>query len=121
MSKTPTVSIRILDKDYQVACPPEQQDELKKAALFLDEKMRGIRKGSRVVGIDRIAIMASLNITHEMLYGERPSEGMSPKLKGQLEELNGKIDNALDHFTESLKSYKAAKKTKATSRKKAKA
>lgn len=115
---TPTVSIRILDKDYQVACPLDQQDELKKASMYLDEKMRDIRKGSRIVGIDRIAIMASLNITHDMLYGERPSEGINPKLKGQLEELNDKMDEAIERLTESAKSYKTVKKSKTTVSKK---
>ena len=62
-----TVSVRILDKEYQVSCPPEEVDELTASAKHLDAQMRRIREGGVVVGLDRMAVMAALNIAHDLL------------------------------------------------------
>jgi cell division protein ZapA len=59
--------VTILDKEYQVACPPEQQAELLLSARHLDEQMRAIRSTGKVIGLERIAVMAALNISHELL------------------------------------------------------
>ncbi|MEM1191471.1 MAG: cell division protein ZapA [Pseudomonadota bacterium] len=67
MSKAGTFSVTILDKEYQVACPPEQQAELLLSARHLDEQMRAIRSTGKVIGLERIAVMAALNISHELL------------------------------------------------------
>ena len=68
MSQTPTtVEVRILDKEYLVACPQEEQEALLRAARHLDTKMREIRSSGKVFGTERIAVMAALNITHEAL------------------------------------------------------
>ncbi|CAA0079866.1 Cell division protein ZapA [Zhongshania aliphaticivorans] len=68
---TNTVSIKILDKEYQVACPPEEQAALTQAGQFLDQKMRGIRTSGKVIGLERIAVMAALNISYEMLQAKQ--------------------------------------------------
>lgn len=62
-----TVAVTILEKDYQIACPPEQQSELLLSARHLDEQMRAIRSTGKVIGLERIAVMAALNISHELL------------------------------------------------------
>lgn len=62
-----TVSIDILDKSYQVACEPEQEAELKQAASDLDDQMRAIRSTGKVIGLERVAIMAALNLSHQVL------------------------------------------------------
>lgn len=62
-----TVGVTILEKDYQIACPPEQQSELLLSARHLDEQMRAIRSTGKVIGLERIAVMAALNISHELL------------------------------------------------------
>ena len=68
MSRTAnTVSVTILDKEYQVACPEDQQAELLLSARHLDEQMRAIRSTGKVIGLERIAVMAALNISHELL------------------------------------------------------
>jgi cell division protein ZapA len=68
MSKpSSTFSVTILDKEYQVACPPEQQADLLLSARHLDEQMRAIRSTGKVIGLERIAVMAALNISHELL------------------------------------------------------
>jgi cell division protein ZapA len=61
------VSVRILEKEYQVACLPEERSELLDSAEFLNAKMREIRDNGNIVGLDRIAVMAALNLSHELL------------------------------------------------------
>ena len=64
---TITLSVNILDRDYQVSCPESEQQSLLKSARYLDEKMREIRSKGSVVGNDRIAVMAALNVSYELL------------------------------------------------------
>jgi cell division protein ZapA len=61
------VTVNILDRDYQISCSPEEEALLRSAATYLDEKMREVRDRGNVIGIDRIAVMAALNIAHEFL------------------------------------------------------
>ena len=62
-----TVSVRILDKEYQVSAPADEVDELTKSARILDERMNEIRDSGKVFGADRIAVMAGLNLSHELV------------------------------------------------------
>jgi cell division protein ZapA len=62
-----TVTVKILEKEYQVSCAPEEVEELHASARHLDAQMRTIRDSGRVFGVDRIAVMAALNTTHDML------------------------------------------------------
>ncbi len=61
------VSVRILEKEYQVACLPEERSELLDSAEYLNLKMREIRDGGNIIGLDRIAVMAALNLANELL------------------------------------------------------
>jgi len=93
-SKSSPVTIRLLDKDYQVACPPEERAALLESARYLDEKMREIRDNRKMIGSERVAVMAALNITHELLRcrtaGENPAA-----LEGKLRQLQGKVEAAI--------------------------
>lgn len=62
-----TLAVTILDKEYLVAGPEEASQELERSARYLDSKMREIRASGRVFGVERIAVMAALNIAHDML------------------------------------------------------
>jgi len=64
---TVPVHVTILGKDYQVACPEDQQDALIASARMVHQNMEKIRNTGKVVGVDRIAVMAALNIAHELL------------------------------------------------------
>ncbi|HAD32049.1 MULTISPECIES: cell division protein ZapA [unclassified Methylophaga] len=64
---TVPVNVTILGKDYQVACPEDQQDALIASARMVHQNMEKIRNTGKVVGVDRIAVMAALNIAHELL------------------------------------------------------
>ncbi|HTY49310.1 MAG TPA: cell division protein ZapA [Steroidobacteraceae bacterium] len=68
MSAEPArVSVRILEKEYFVACPHEERAALLDAAEFLNARMREIRDTGKVVGLDRVAVMAALNLANELL------------------------------------------------------
>ena len=100
MSDTQTVTVSILDKDYQVACPAEQQAELIVSASYLDKQMRSIRETGKVIGLERIAVMAALNISHELLKAsEQVDDGPGSKTPAidddSFRSLNRKIDEAL--------------------------
>lgn len=101
---TQTVAVRILDKEYQVACPPEQQAELLMSAKHLDQQMRAIRETGKVIGLERIAVMAALNISHELLRARNgaepattsePDAGSDIPTAKSLTNLNAKLDDAL--------------------------
>ncbi|QKT03126.1 cell division protein ZapA [Ectothiorhodospiraceae bacterium 2226] len=93
---TRAVSVRLLDKEYLVGCPEAEQDGLRRASLYLDQKMREIRAGGKPMGLDRIAVMAALNIAHELLV-ERGDKGATadPVLDARLNALGERIDAAL--------------------------
>ncbi len=61
------VSVRILEKEYQVACLPEERSDLLDSAEYLNVRMREIRDAGNIVGLDRVAVMAALNLSHELL------------------------------------------------------
>jgi cell division protein ZapA len=93
--KTQTIAVSILDKDYQIACPPDQQAELIDSARYLDAQMRKIRGNGKVVGLERIAVMAALNIAHELRHQDKTKEVAPGAGSEQVKRLNNKIDNAL--------------------------
>jgi cell division protein ZapA len=88
---TITLTVNILDRDYQVSCPSSQQQALIQSARYLDEKMRGIRAKGSVVGTDRIAVMAALNVSYELLES---TERLKQLDQGSVSLLN-KINTAL--------------------------
>ena len=67
MTQPNTVTVHILDKEYCIACPQDERANLESAARYLDGKMREIRTSGKVIGADRVAVMAALNITHDLL------------------------------------------------------
>lgn len=70
MTANAQVTVRILDRDYHVACPPEERESLLKAADLLSQEMSEVRDSGRVVGMDRIAVMVALNLAHQYLQAE---------------------------------------------------
>jgi len=67
MSETKSLDVYIMGREFRVACPDDEQEELLAAVSYLDRKMREIRDSGKVIGVERIAIMAALNIAHELL------------------------------------------------------
>lgn len=81
------VSVRILDRDYQVACPPEERDSLIKAADYLNRRMLEIRDSGRVVGVDRIAVMVALNLAHQFLEADSGKDALAGEAAHRVERL----------------------------------
>ncbi len=88
------VTIHILDKEFRIACPEQEHDALIASAHFLDNKMKEIRDGG-VVGQDRIAIMAALNLTHELLSQKSHREKYVKSMGTRIQSLQEKIETAL--------------------------
>ena len=88
------VKVSIMGREFSGMCDEEQQDALTQAAVHLDRRMREIQKGGKVLGIERCAIMAALNITHELLDLKRRSDE-SGDLSGRIRDLQHKIDAAM--------------------------
>jgi cell division protein ZapA len=89
------VTVRILDKEYRVACNPDEQDGLLESARMLDQNMRQIRQSGRVIGSDRIAVMAALNIAHELILLQRAREDADDDRDQRLQRLQNRLADAL--------------------------
>ena len=90
------VSVRIMEKEYVVACPYEERSALLDAAEFLNGRMREIRDSGKVVGLDRIAVMAALNLAHELLQGARTASPSSTAASAhRVRALRERVEGAL--------------------------
>ena len=88
------INISIMGRDFSVACPPEEQDDLFEAARYLDKNMKEIQKSGKIIGSERCAIMAALNITNDLLRLQKSTAGQE-KMQSKLDSLQQKIDDAL--------------------------
>jgi len=95
MSDTTTVSVKILDKEYQVSCPREEVEALTASARHLDQQMRQIRETGKVFGLDRIAVMAALNIANELLQKREQLNSIQSEANGRARSLTDRIMVAL--------------------------
>lgn len=99
MSDAHSLVIHILDKEYRVACPPGAQDSLLRAAHHLDEQMREVRQAN-VVGLERIAIMAALNMSHELLEARDKLEDGGGGSDERIDALLRRLESGLRTFDE---------------------
>ena len=88
------IDIRILEREYQFSTPPDEEEKLISAAKFLNQRMKEIRDGGRVVGTERIAVMAALNLAHELLHGEN-APAASTNNNSRLSTIIHKIEDVL--------------------------
>ena len=93
------VSVRILEKEYQVACLPEERSELLDSAEFLNGKMKDIRDAGNIVGLDRIAVMAALNLAHELLKRNR-NEAIENEVTERVRQMRERVESALSRGTQ---------------------
>ncbi|VXB96912.1 Cell division protein ZapA [Luteimonas sp. 9C] len=92
MSATEAVSVRVLDREYTVGVTPDERDSLMAAAKLLDTRMREIRGANRMAAVDRIAILAALNLAHELQQlGDGQSRG-SNEVASTVASLHRKLD-----------------------------
>lgn len=92
------VVISILGKEFSVACPADERSALEAAAHYLDQRMREIHESGKVMGMDRCAVVAGLNITNELL-GLRGDGGgnVGPVMGRRIEALCARIDLVLQN------------------------
>jgi cell division protein ZapA len=95
MSEPSRVTIKILDKEYQVACPPDERTALLDSAELLNARMREIRDRGRVVGLERIAVMAALNIANELLHSRDRGDVLETKAKAKVRAMRERVESAL--------------------------
>ena len=103
MDHSKTRTIRVMDKEYQINCPDGHEEELREAAYLVDRRMRNIRQGGRVVGLERIAIMTALNVAHELVVersGRATGELSVTGFEERILTLQNKIDGALSDVGE---------------------
>jgi cell division protein ZapA len=92
---TKTLEIKLLDRELRVACPEEERSELLEAVAFLDKRMHEIRDAGKIASVERIALMAALNITHELL-GMKVGRGIDlADFKRRMNSMQTAIDEAL--------------------------
>jgi cell division protein ZapA len=95
MSEAARVNIRILEKEYQVSCPADERTALLDSAELLNARMREIRDSGRVVGLERIAVMAALNIANELIRSKDRGEGLETKAKAKVKAMRERVESAL--------------------------
>lgn len=89
------VKVNILDKEYRVACPENEKDALLRSANYLNTKMKEVRDTGKVIGVDRIAVMAALNIVHELLEQKSDNDSFSKTVGPRIKLMQDKINAAL--------------------------
>jgi len=92
------VTVRILEREYQVACAEDERESLQAAAEFVDRRMKEVRQRGNVIGTDRVAVMAALNIAHELLAAQA-GEASLARVRDRIEELDQRVEAKLaeDH------------------------
>jgi len=90
------IKVSILDQDYQFACQPDEREALKKAAAFLDGRMREIRGAGRLMALERIAVMTALNLSDELLKLQKNEKHRQENVDSRIRLLVNELDDALD-------------------------
>lgn len=91
------VTVTIMGKEYKIACEEEERDNLIRSATQLDEQMRKMRDSGKVAGPDRIAVMAALNLAHELQVLKNQNIMLSQSLSECLTSMLHKIENVLEN------------------------
>ncbi|WP_447731017.1 cell division protein ZapA [Pseudoxanthomonas suwonensis] len=97
---TEPVEVRILDREYTVGVPAGERDSLQAAARLLDSRMREIRGSNRMVSLDRLAVLAALNLAHELHQAREERDARERELTRVLDTLERRLDGLLGPATE---------------------
>ena len=96
MSANEPVSIRLLDREYTVGCEPGERDSLLVAAKLLDNKMREIRGNNRMAALDRVAVLAALNLAHDLQQMRSDNQDRDREIERTLGDLHRKLDGLFE-------------------------
>ena len=89
------VNIKILEKEYQIACKSDERADLLDSAELLNKRMRQIRESGKVTGLDRIAVMAALNMAHELLQASSKGDSLESDAALRLQAMRERVESAL--------------------------
>ena len=94
-NNTKPLNVTILDKEYLIACNDDERDVLHRAIELINVKMRDIKATGKVIGSERIAVMAALHLAHELLEYKDRNENYTNSVDKLIRRLQNKIDDAL--------------------------
>ena len=94
-STVKNVDVTILDRQYRIACPDDERESLMASVAYIDQKMREIKEGGKIAGTDRIAVMAALNVAHELLAAKTGAGFDIGEYKRKMVSMNSLIDDAM--------------------------
>ena len=89
------VSVQILGKEYLIACPPAERDDLQKAATLLDTRLKEFRETSKTVGTDRLLIMTALNMANDLVKLQARDEHRGAELGTRVKQMRERVERAL--------------------------
>ena len=92
-----TVNISILGRDYQISCPPSEEEALRKSAKYLDKQMSKVKSRGSTLAYEKVAVMAALNICHELLQQSQEAENSDSTLVEKIQTLQEKVEMALQN------------------------
>lgn len=101
MSTSKSVDVKIMGREFTVSCTDEEHQGLMDAVTYLDKKMRDIRDSGKIVGVERIAIMAALNLSHEVLNTKSGDIDIGD-YKRRISAMQNQIDEAIAEQTKLL-------------------
>ena len=92
-----TVNISILGRDYQISCPPSEEEALRKSAKYLDKQMSKVKSRGSTLAYEKVAVMAALNICHELLQQSQEAENSDSSFVDKIQTLQEKVEVALQN------------------------
>lgn len=88
------VTVRILEKEYKISCPQGEHESLLESARYVDDNMKKIRESSKALGADRVAVMAAINIAHELIMANNEPK-VDESITTRLDTLQQSIDSII--------------------------
>lgn len=94
-STSGSVTITILGREYQIACPADEEEALRRSARYLDQQMESVKRRGTSLGYEKIAVLAALNITHDLLKNSKDATSTQKDYQREIGQLERKIDAIL--------------------------
>lgn len=96
MSTREAVTVNILDREYKLACEPDERRQLLDAADYLDKNMRELRTQGNMLSAERVAVLAGLNIANELLQSKESGSSFSAEVGTRIRQMREKLDQSLE-------------------------
>lgn len=93
--KSIPVAIRIMEKEYKIACPEGEHESLLASASLLNDKMQEIKSNGKIIGAEKIAVMAAINIAHDLIRSNNQTNTVDSNVANRLVDLKSSIDATL--------------------------